>query len=118
MVIRRVREASMAAVCLALVIGAMTLSRAQNAPNAPTDASQSAAKSIAQSISAETLYLQLRSVGLDKSRVYRIRETSFDRAAFHFTLDDCTIAFTFFFQAEDGIRYLTVTGVQTCALPI
>src|SRR5205085_5682063 len=25
---------------------------------------------------------------------------------------------TFFFQAEDGIRDLTVTGVQTCALPI
>src|SRR6267143_5325031 len=24
----------------------------------------------------------------------------------------------FFFQAEDGIRYGTVTGVQTCALPI
>src|SRR5690349_21710019 len=24
----------------------------------------------------------------------------------------------FFFQAEDGIRYLYVTGVQTCALPI
>src|SRR5205085_11463463 len=24
----------------------------------------------------------------------------------------------FFFQAEDGIRGLTVTGVQTCALPI
>src|SRR5256886_11218126 len=23
-----------------------------------------------------------------------------------------------FFQAEDGIRYVTVTGVQTCALPI
>src|SRR5256886_7367303 len=30
-------------------------------------------------------------------------------------LDDC---FFFFFQAEDGIRDLTVTGVQTCALPI
>src|SRR5256886_13927975 len=30
------------------------------------------------------------------------------RAVFHF----------FFFQAEDGIRDLTVTGVQTCALPI
>src|SRR5256886_10680760 len=28
---------------------------------------------------------------------------------------DC---FFFFFQAEDGIRDLTVTGVQTCALPI
>src|SRR5256886_10771634 len=26
--------------------------------------------------------------------------------------------FDFFFQAEDGIRDLTVTGVQTCALPI
>src|SRR5438270_10991060 len=30
------------------------------------------------------------------------------------TLPDCF----FFFQAEDGIRDLTVTGVQTCALPI
>src|SRR2546430_2068036 len=26
--------------------------------------------------------------------------------------------YAFFFQAEDGIRDLTVTGVQTCALPI
>src|SRR6266516_4691648 len=26
--------------------------------------------------------------------------------------------FFFFFQAEDGIRYRTVTGVQTCAIPI
>src|SRR5438270_105825 len=28
------------------------------------------------------------------------------------------IVVLFFFQAEDGIRDLTVTGVQTCALPI
>src|SRR2546430_10078644 len=28
------------------------------------------------------------------------------------------VARVFFFQAEDGIRDLTVTGVQTCALPI
>src|SRR2546430_7247324 len=28
------------------------------------------------------------------------------------------VALFFFFQAEDGIRDLTVTGVQTCALPI
>src|SRR5258707_13874265 len=27
-------------------------------------------------------------------------------------------AFSFFFQAEDGIRDIGVTGVQTCALPI
>ena len=26
--------------------------------------------------------------------------------------------FIFFFQAEDGIRDIGVTGVQTCALPI
>src|SRR5206468_6110727 len=29
-----------------------------------------------------------------------------------------TLSFFFFFQAEDGIRDLIVTGVQTCALPI
>src|SRR5690606_40678962 len=29
-----------------------------------------------------------------------------------------TAIFCFFFQAEDGIRYFHVTGVQTCALPI
>src|SRR5256886_9710881 len=31
---------------------------------------------------------------------------------------DSVLVFLFFFQAEDGIRDLTVTGVQTCALPI
>src|SRR5699024_11242012 len=31
----------------------------------------------------------------------------------------CNFIFCFFFfQAEDGIRYRNVTGVQTCALPI
>src|SRR5438094_7751476 len=30
----------------------------------------------------------------------------------------CYVCFFFFFQAEDGIRDRTVTGVQTCALPI
>src|SRR5256886_13736300 len=33
-------------------------------------------------------------------------------------LVDEYVASFFFFQAEDGIRDLTVTGVQTCALPI
>src|SRR3712207_8132205 len=28
------------------------------------------------------------------------------------------VMFFFFFQAEDGIRDIGVTGVQTCALPI
>src|SRR5256884_6100891 len=30
----------------------------------------------------------------------------------------CVIYAVFFFQAEDGIRDVAVTGVQTCALPI
>src|SRR5947209_13524849 len=30
----------------------------------------------------------------------------------------CVVFFFFFFQAEDGIRDIGVTGVQTCALPI
>src|SRR6266436_8828876 len=30
----------------------------------------------------------------------------------------CGLVFFFFFQAEDGIRDVAVTGVQTCALPI
>src|SRR6266496_6274818 len=36
---------------------------------------------------------------------------------FFFFLFRCFFFF-FFFQAEDGIRDLYVTGVQTCALPI
>src|SRR5216683_7179163 len=37
---------------------------------------------------------------------------------FFFNLVHINISFFFFFQAEDGIRDLIVTGVQTCALPI
>src|SRR6266853_1682661 len=33
-------------------------------------------------------------------------------------LTQVVVVVYFFFQAEDGIRDLTVTGVQTCALPI
>src|SRR5690349_23449722 len=36
----------------------------------------------------------------------------------YFLKDMIFIFFFFFFQAEDGIRDLYVTGVQTCALPI
>src|SRR2546429_2718250 len=32
--------------------------------------------------------------------------------------DICCVVLFFFFQAEDGIRDVAVTGVQTCALPI
>src|SRR2546427_1182966 len=42
------------------------------------------------------------------------------RASSRWGGDSCAILtlIFFFFQAEDGIRDLTVTGVQTCALPI
>ena len=40
------------------------------------------------------MYAKLQSVGLDKSRVYNIREVTLERAAFHITFDDGTIAFT------------------------
>ena len=43
---------------------------------------------------AETLYQQLRSVGLDRSRVYRVRDASLDRASSHISLSDGTMAFT------------------------
>src|SRR3712207_6121197 len=37
---------------------------------------------------------------------------------FSLTRAHITLCFFFFFQAEDGIRDIGVTGVQTCALPI
>src|SRR5207245_7986272 len=40
------------------------------------------------------------------------------RFVFMLYIDLICIVFCFFFQAEDGIRDATVTGVQTCALPI
>src|SRR2546430_10918629 len=40
-----------------------------------------------------------------------------DAVVYEYELREVVVCF-FFFQAEDGIRDLTVTGVQTCALPI
>src|SRR6266852_5271172 len=51
---------------------------------------------------AESLYLKLRSVGLDRARVYKVREASLQRAALHISLDDGTIAF-----AEDAGGHIT-----------
>ena len=43
---------------------------------------------------AESLYLQLNSVGLDPGRVFKVRGAALDRSAIHITLEDGTIAFT------------------------
>src|SRR5450432_194170 len=51
---------------------------------------------------AESLYLNLRSVGLDPAKVYRVRGATLERAALHISLDDGTIAFT-----EDAGGHIT-----------
>jgi hypothetical protein len=43
---------------------------------------------------AESLYLQLSDIGLDSTRVFRVRGAALDRSAIHITLEDGTIAFT------------------------
>jgi len=43
---------------------------------------------------AESLYLQLSTVGLDPERVFKVRGASLDRSAIHITLEDGSIAFT------------------------
>jgi hypothetical protein len=43
---------------------------------------------------AESLYLQLSGVGLDPARVFKVRDSSLDRAAIHISLEDGTLAFT------------------------
>src|SRR6266496_6428974 len=46
------------------------------------------------------------------------RVPRYARALTHDRASNTALCFLFFFQAEDGIRALYVTGVQTCALPI
>ena len=72
--------------------GAVSGATVQEAISAATV--RTAEKTPSQLVSAEQLYLQLKSVGLDSSKVYRIRDVTLDRAAVHLTLDDGTIAFT------------------------
>jgi hypothetical protein len=43
---------------------------------------------------AQSLYAQLSSVGLDPSRVFKVRDAAIDRSAIHITLEDGNIAFT------------------------
>ena len=92
MVIRNIPAKSLALLGVVVTLFMAPLSWAQG-PAVPTS-SAAAGASAPQEHSAEALYLQLRSVGLDKARVYNIRDVTLDRAAFHITFDDGTIAFT------------------------
>src|SRR2546430_5450062 len=63
----------------------------------------------------ESTSLQSKALGIDQ--VF-IREETSGLDELQNTLSLVKRDYGFFFQAEDGIRDLTVTGVQTCALPI
>jgi len=91
-VIRIIPATTLALFLLALVLFTAPPSSAQ-AP-VTTAPSSTIGASTPPDQSAETLYSQLQGVGLDKSRVYNIREVTIERAAFHITFDDGTIAFT------------------------
>src|SRR6266542_5603048 len=52
------------------------------------------------------------------AEVETIKVGDYISAETHIVCGHCYPCRTFFFQAEDGIRDATVTGVQTCALPI
>ena len=91
-VIRIIPAEPVALVALMLALFATTPGRAQLSE--PATPSVAGTTSTQPDHSAEALYLQLRSVGVDKSRVFHIREVTLERAAFHITFDDGTIAFT------------------------
>jgi hypothetical protein len=63
-------------------------------PWTPACGAQTASPQTHKSGPAESLYLQLSSIGLDSTRVFRVRDSSLDRPAIHITLEDGTIAFT------------------------
>ena len=70
--------------CFAVACGVQVAGQARNDAGTPR----------VQTGPTETLYQQLRTVGLDRSRVYRVRDASLDRASSHISLIDGTIAFT------------------------
>jgi hypothetical protein len=76
---------------------------------------------------SENLFLQISSVGLDSSRVYRARELSIDRAAFHISFDDGVIGFTqdiagcvtgAFFQGEGEILLTPPSQVERASMTL
>jgi hypothetical protein len=87
-----------AKILLLFLVAAILPGSGLNTSRPPSSGNQQAAsgertsKLIPQSV--EDLYDQLGRVGLDKARVYKAREIALDRAAFHISLDDGTIAFT------------------------
>jgi len=94
-VISKMRRGLPPLACLLLVSAAFALPRNQDVPRTAADQAVRVSGDTPPPVSpAQSLYLQLSTVGLAKSRVYRVRDVSIDRAAFHVTLNDGTMAFT------------------------
>ena len=77
--------------------------------------------------SVEELYTQLQQVELDEHRVYKVRNIAFDRAAFHISLDDGTLAFTkdvlgkvtgAFFQGDGEVLLLPPNQVERAPMAL
>jgi hypothetical protein len=74
---------------------------------------------------AEALYLQLRTVGLDPTKTYKVRGASIDRPSLHITLDDGEISFTreiqgritgAFFQGEGEVLLTPPTREERASM--
>src|SRR5260370_38262751 len=66
---------------------------------------------------ALALYHQLRDLGLDPSRVYRIRDLTLDRQSLHLTFDDGTIAFTQTVEGRVTVVFFEGQGAVLVAPP-
>jgi len=86
------REKSWFLLLLPVLVLASLCSRGQETSAEP--AGKTFSTSTAPQAPAALLYSQIRSVGLDASRVFLIRDASIDRDQLHITLADGTIAFT------------------------
>jgi hypothetical protein len=82
---------TLAACLAAFAFSGVCSSQAGPAPAVPAQAAPAQAR---QPGPAESLYLQISSVGLDPDRVFKVRDASLDRGSIHITLEDGSIAFT------------------------
>ena len=110
-VISKFRRKLLPLACLSMASTSVALSWGQDAPKPADGSAARVSGTTSQQLnSAENLYLQLRTVTLDKARVYRLRDVSIDRAAIHLTLNNGTIAFTGTSRA--GLRELFLKGKE------
>ena len=77
-----------------LLVFAAAMAMSQGPPKPTSAPASSLPENVSHPKPAENLYMKLSGVGLDKLRVFRLRDVSIDRGAFHITLNDGLIAFT------------------------